>query len=53
MFTRSGRHVGSVSKEYFSFSDSYGVQIVDGEDDVAILSTVLVIDQVLDDQERR
>ncbi|BCX46985.1 Tubby C2 family protein [Haloferula helveola] len=48
-FTRGGRVVANVSKEFFSMSDVYGVQIVDGEDDVAILAACIVIDQVLHD----
>lgn len=43
-FTRDGRQVGSVSKKIFSLSDSYGVEISDGEDDVLILAVVVVID---------
>lgn len=43
-FTRDGRQVASVSKKLFSLSDSYGVEIADGEDDVLILAVVVVID---------
>lgn len=46
-FTRNGRTVAEVSKAWFSFTDSYGVDIVDGEDDLTILATVVVIDQIL------
>jgi len=35
----------------FSFRDSYGVDVVPGEDDVTILATAIVIDQILDDQD--
>ncbi|WP_269541021.1 LURP-one-related/scramblase family protein [Cerasicoccus fimbriatus] len=48
-FERSGRVVAQVSREYFTWTDTYGVDIVDGEDDVAILAAVIVIDQVLHD----
>ena len=48
-FTRQGREVAQVSKSYWSWTDSYGVQIVDDEDDIAILCTCIVIDQVLHD----
>ena len=51
-FTRSGRRVASVSKEYWKWTDSYGVNIVDGEDDVSILCACIVIDQVLHDGDR-
>ncbi|WP_153557641.1 LURP-one-related/scramblase family protein [Roseimaritima sediminicola] len=43
-FTRDGRPVASVSKKLFSFTDSYGVEIAEGEDDVLILACVIVID---------
>jgi uncharacterized protein YxjI len=45
-FTRGGRTVASVSKAYWSWSDTYGVDIIDGEDDVSFLATVVVIDLV-------
>lgn len=45
-FRRKGTTVASVSKTMWSWADTYGVDIVDGEDDVAILSTVVVIDLV-------
>lgn len=41
--------VATISKKFFSWSDSYGVDIVDGEDDVLILATAVVIDQVSHD----
>lgn len=51
-FNRSGRTVARVSKKLWSWSDSYGVDIVDGEDDVAILCTCIVIDQILHDGDK-
>ncbi len=48
-FERSGREVASVSKSYWGWTDSYGVQIVDGEDEISILCACIVIDQVLHD----
>ena len=53
IFTRSGRQVATVSKKLFAWSDSYGVAIVDGEDDVTILATAIVIDLVKQDERRR
>ena len=44
-FTRGGRRVAEVSKRYFSFSDSYGVEIADGEDALLLLAATVVIDQ--------
>jgi uncharacterized protein YxjI len=43
-FRRSGRVVATVSKKYWSWGDTYGVEIVDGEDVLSILSAVVVID---------
>jgi len=44
-FTREGKRVAEVSKRYFSISDSYGVEIADGEDAVLLLAATVVIDQ--------
>ena len=48
-FEQQGKVVANVSKKMFDWSDSYSVDIVDGEDIVAILCTCIVIDQVLHD----
>jgi uncharacterized protein YxjI len=45
-FERGGRQVAEVSKRWFSWSDTYGVDIADGEDDVLILAATVVIDMV-------
>jgi uncharacterized protein YxjI len=45
-FTRGGATVAEVSKRWFSFSDTYGVDITDGEDDILILASTVVIDMV-------
>lgn len=45
-FTRQGEVVASVSKEYFSVTDTYGVDINDDEDEILILVTTVVIDMV-------
>jgi len=46
-FRRKDREVALVSKKMWCWSDSYGVQIVEGEDDVAILCACIVIDQII------
>jgi uncharacterized protein YxjI len=46
VFTRGGGTVATVSKEWFSWSDTYGVDVADGEDDVLILASTVVIDMV-------
>jgi uncharacterized protein YxjI len=43
-FTRGDESVATVSKRWFSFSDTYGVEIADGEDDVLLLASTVVID---------
>ena len=45
-FERGGRTVAEVSKRWFSFRDSYGVDVADGEDDVLILASTVVIDMI-------
>jgi uncharacterized protein YxjI len=45
-FVRGGREVAQVSKRWFSLRDSYGVDIADGEDEVLILASAVVIDMV-------
>ena len=45
-FERGGRTVAEVSKRWFSFSDTYGVDINRGEDDVLILASTVVIDMI-------
>jgi uncharacterized protein YxjI len=45
-FTRNGQRVAEVSKRWFSWTDTYGVDIAEGEDDVLILASTVVIDMV-------
>jgi uncharacterized protein YxjI len=45
-FTRGSRTVATVSKRWFAFTDTYGVEVADGEDPVLILSSAVVIDMV-------
>ena len=54
-FTRGGRIVATVSKQWFSWTDTYGVEVADGEDAVLLLASTVVIDMVChgDDQRRR
>ena len=48
-FERRGEVAATISKDYWGWTDSYGVQIAPGEDPVPILCTCVVIDQVLHD----
>jgi uncharacterized protein YxjI len=48
-FRRGNREVASVSKRWFSWTDTYGVDIADGEDDVLLLASAVIIDQACHD----
>ncbi|MHA3770119.1 LURP-one-related/scramblase family protein [Verrucomicrobiota bacterium sgz303538] len=52
-FERGGRDVARVSKRWFSFTDTYGVETAAGEDDVLILASTVVIDMICHDDEHR
>jgi uncharacterized protein YxjI len=43
-FTRGGQVVAEVSKKWFSWTDSYGIDVSEGEDDALILACAVVID---------
>lgn len=51
-FARQGRTVATISKAYWAWTDTYGVETLDGEDDVSILCAAIVIDQVLHDEKK-
>jgi uncharacterized protein YxjI len=42
--TRDGQPVAQISKQWFSWADTYGVDVADGEDPVLILASTVVID---------
>ncbi len=42
----------TISKRWFSWTDTYGVEIADGEDPVLLLATAVVIDLVCHDQKQ-
>lgn len=44
VFSRGGRSVASVSKKYFSWTDTYGIDVPHGEDPILILASAVVID---------
>lgn len=46
---RDRRKVAVISKKWFAWSDTYGVDIDEGESHVFILALVIVLDQVLHD----
>ncbi len=43
---RGGRHIAKVSRKWFHFPDSYGVDIQPGQDDVLILAIAVIVDQM-------
>jgi uncharacterized protein YxjI len=45
-FERGGQTVATVSKKNWEWIDHYGIDIIDGEDDICILATCVVIDLV-------
>ncbi len=49
VFTRHGKQVASVSKKWFSWSDTYGIDINAGEDTVLILCSAVIIDMACHD----
>jgi uncharacterized protein YxjI len=44
VFTRAGKQVAWVSKKFFSWTDTYGINVPHGEDPILILASVVVID---------
>ena len=50
VFTRDGQTVATVSKQWFTLRDSYGVEVEPGVDPVLILASAIVIDLVNEDQ---
>jgi uncharacterized protein YxjI len=53
MITRGGSVVATVSKRWFSWADTYGIEVADGEDDVLVLATAVVVDMVCHDDGKR
>jgi uncharacterized protein YxjI len=51
-FLRGGSTVATVSKAWFAWSDTYGVELLDSEDAVLILASTVVIDMALDDNRK-
>jgi uncharacterized protein YxjI len=54
-FTRGGQIVATVSKRWFAWTDTYGIEIDDKEDAVLILASAVVVDMAChrDDGKRR
>ncbi len=52
-FARRDDVVATVSKKWFSWGDTYGVDISEGEDAAVILASTVVIDMVCHDDRKR
>ncbi|MCX6929095.1 MAG: LURP-one-related family protein [Verrucomicrobia bacterium] len=52
-FTRCSNVAATVSKRWFTWADTYGVDIADGEDDVLILASTVVIDMICHSDKKR
>lgn len=51
-FSRGGREVAQVSKRWFSWTDTYGVDVAAGEDPVLIVASAVVIDQICHEERK-
>ena len=51
-FSRGDRTVATVSKRWIALTDTYGVDVAEGEDPVLLLASAVVIDQVLADEKK-
>ena len=47
-FTQGGRQVAQVSRKWFSWADTYGVDVADGVDPVLILACTVVVDMCVE-----
>ena len=52
-FERGGRTVAVVSKRWFAWTDTYGVEVAEGEDDILILASTVVIDMACHEKKDR
>ena len=52
-FIRGGSVVATVSKRWFSWTDTYGIEIADGEDPVLVLASAVVVDMACHDDNKR
>ena len=50
--TRDNQPVATISKRWFSFTDTYGVDIAQGEDDILILVCTVVVDMATEKKQR-
>lgn len=43
--------VGQVSKRWFTFTDTYGIDVAEGEDDALVLSIAVALDEMVHDKD--
>ena len=53
VFTRGSGQIASVSKQWFTFADTYGVEVDEQEDPVLMLACTVVIDECCHEHRRR
>jgi uncharacterized protein YxjI len=53
VFTSGEQEIAQVSKKFFAWSDTYGVQTASGQDDVLILACTVVIDMCCHPDDQR
>ena len=51
--TEGGRKVAEISKKWFRLTDTYGVEIAPGEDDVLILAVAVAVDMMSHDEKEK
>lgn len=49
-FTRNDQQIAQASKRWFTMTDTYGVDIAEGEDDIMILACVVAVDLIHKDR---
>jgi uncharacterized protein YxjI len=52
-FSRGDRTVAAVSKRWFSFGDTYGIDVAEGEDPVLVLASAVVVDMACHPDQKR
>lgn len=48
---RDDEVVGQVSKRWFTFTDTYGIDIAEGEDDALVLAIAVALDEMVHDKD--
>jgi uncharacterized protein YxjI len=48
---RGGTVVGQVSKRWFTFTDTYGIDVAPGEDDALVLAIAVALDEMVHDKD--